>query len=76
MCFFSGSRQQPDRSLTMSAASVRDIHLCRALGTRAGAVPIGARLLVSKLGLRGCIRTDRPLDPVLKDVALAPYLLF
>lgn len=43
MCFFSGSHQQPERSLTRSAASVRDIRLCRALGTRAGAVPQDAQ---------------------------------
>lgn len=58
----------------MTAASARDIHLCRAHDIRAGALPIGARLLVDRLWPRGITKTDLPLDDWLKDVAPSPAL--
>ena len=58
----------------MTAATGSDIHLCRAYDIRAGAVPIGARLLVDRLWPRGIAKTDLPLDAWLKDVAPSPAL--
>ncbi len=53
----------------MTAASARDIRLCRAHDIRAGALPLGARLLVDRLWPRGIAKAYLPLDAWLKDVA-------
>jgi uncharacterized protein YeaO (DUF488 family) len=58
----------------MTTAPARDIHLCRAHDIRAGAAPIGARLLVDRLWPRGIAKTDLSLDAWLKDVAPSPTL--
>ena len=58
----------------MTAASAKDIHLCRAHDIRAGVRPIGARLLVDRLWPRGIARADLLLDAWLKDAAPSPGL--
>lgn len=58
----------------MTEAAATRIHLCRAYDIRAGAVPIGARLLVDRLWPRGIAKTDLTLDAWLKDVAPSPTL--
>lgn len=45
------------------------IHLCRAYDARAGAVTVGARLLVDRLWPRGVAKGDLPIDAWLKEVA-------
>lgn len=58
----------------MTTPSMERIHLCRAYDIRAGAVPVGARLLVDRLWPRGIAKTDLPIDAWLKDVTPSPTL--
>lgn len=50
------------------------IQLCRAYDVRAGAVTVGARLLVDRLWPRGIAKADLPIDAWLKDVTPSPAL--